>query len=337
LGVTAGLDAPRAPSAVAGARLYESHYLTAVDPRGGRALWLRYTALKAPAEPAQGTLWCTFFDAAAALGSAARPIAPGPAGAASAGTAARPIARRTAAPQRLGTPGRGNWAEIDGATIGPGHAEGALQDCRWSLLWKPQPRQQQPLPYLPSSWLYDRRLPRSNGAAVAPSARFAGEAEIAGTHLDLSGWRGMVGHNWGSDHADRWIWLHAFGLGPRNPDGWLDLVLARVRVGPALTPWLPAGAVCLDGIRRRVGALAARGIRVEQSGERLTVAIPRIRGAALRLEAESPAAHTARWDYASPDGGRRDVSNCSIATATIRLGAAPEFVVNRAFAVEIGG
>jgi hypothetical protein len=317
LGVTARLDAPRAPFTAAGARLYESHYLTVVHPRGGRALWLRYAALKAPGEPARGTLWCTFFDAATPVG-----------------TAARPIARRTAAPQQLDAPRRGIWAEIDGAAIAPGHAEGALEDCRWSLVWQPQ---QPPLPYLPSLRLYDRRLPRSNGAAVAPTARFMGEAEIAGTHHDLSGWRGMVGHNWGSDHPDRWIWLHAFGLGPRDPDGWLDLVLARVRIGPLLTPWLPAGAVCVDGTQRRVGARAARGIRVEHADERVALAIPRVGGGGLCLRAESPAAHTARWDYASPDGGGREVSNCSIATATIRLGASPEFVVDRAFAVEIGG
>jgi len=102
------------------------------------------------------------------------------------------------------------------------------------------------LPYLPR-WLYDRRLPRSNGAALVPDAMFAGHLDVSGRRVDMDGWRGMVGHNWGRDHADRWIWVHATGLGQRDPGGWLDMVLARVRLGPVLSPWMPAGAVLLDG------------------------------------------------------------------------------------------
>ena len=57
------LASPRAPAAPLGAALYESHYLTAAAPAGGRALWLRFTALKRPGEPAHLTTWLTFFDA----------------------------------------------------------------------------------------------------------------------------------------------------------------------------------------------------------------------------------------------------------------------------------
>ena len=59
------LATPRAPAAPLDAALYESHYLTAADPAGGRALWLRFTALKRPGEPAHLTTWLTFFDASA--------------------------------------------------------------------------------------------------------------------------------------------------------------------------------------------------------------------------------------------------------------------------------
>ena len=34
----------------------------------------------------------------------------------------------------------------------------------------------------------------------------------------------MVGHNWGAEHAERWIWLH--GL---TEDGdWLDAAIGKV-------------------------------------------------------------------------------------------------------------
>jgi hypothetical protein len=194
-----------------------------------------------------------------------------------------------------------------------------------------------PLPYLPARVLYDRRLPRSNGAAIVPDATFDGRLEVAGEGVDLAGWRGMVGHNWGADHADRWIWLHAPGLGARDPDGWLDLILARVALGPWLSPWLPAGALRLDGRRSLIGATAARGLRVEIDGEKLEVDFPRLTGGGLQVRAHSPARQTAEWDYPTPGGAVRQVRHCSIATARLTLGASGESEVTSAFAVEIGG
>jgi hypothetical protein len=72
------LASPRAPAAPLGAALYESHYLTAADPAGGRALWLRFTALKRPGEPPRPTTWLTFFDASSGAPRALRMTAPEP-------------------------------------------------------------------------------------------------------------------------------------------------------------------------------------------------------------------------------------------------------------------
>ena len=30
--------------------------------------------------------------------------------------------------------------------------------------------------------------------------------------IELDGWPGMVGHNWGAQHAERWIWMHGAGF-----------------------------------------------------------------------------------------------------------------------------
>lgn len=306
------LDAARAPSAAAGAALYESHYLTAVAPAGGRAVWLRYTAHKERGEQPRGSLWCTFFEAGAAV-----------------------LARRTAAPAGLVSPPSGEWAVIDGAAIAPGRADGALDDCAWSVSWEARAPA---LPYLPAAWLYDRPLPRSNGVALAPSATFAGHVVVDDRRIDLSGWRGMVGHNWGSDHADRWIWLHASGLGERDPDGWLDLVLARVRVGPVLSPWLAAGAVQLDGRLQRIRpGRGTRGLRADVGDETVHVALPRFARGPLTIRASAPAASTVRWDYASPGGGGREVRNCSIASAVVVIGPDAPFELHACVGVEVGG
>jgi hypothetical protein len=308
----ARLDVARAPLAPAGARLYESHYVTAVAPGAGRAVWLRYTAHKERGERPRGSLWCTVFAAGGPL-----------------------VARRTPAPAPLAPPPAGAWAQIDGAVIAPGRAAGTLGDCDWSLAWSADAL---PLPYLPSAWLYDRPLPRSNGVALVPSATFSGHLAVGDERLDLGGWRGMVGHNWGADHPDRWIWLHATGLGERDPGGWLDVVLARVRLGPLLSPWMATGALRLDGRLHRVRpGPAARGLRVEIAPEALQLVLPHACGGGLAVAASAPAASTVRWDYASPGGGGRQVRNCSIASARITVGAAPAFEVRAACAVEVGG
>ena len=305
------LDAPRAPNAAIGARLYESHYLTAAAPEGGRAVWLRYTSSKEAGQSPRGMLWFTVFDGAAT-----------------------PLRRRTATPGALVTPPSGAWAEIDGAVIAPGRAQGALEDCRWALTWTGGSTA---LAYLPSERLYDRRLPRSGGAALVPSATFSGHLEAGAESIDLNGWRGMIGHNWGSDHADRWIWVHVTGLGRRDPEGWLDMVLARMRLGPLLSPWLPAGALVLDGRVRRISAgPGARGLRVELGAETLEVSLPHMPGGGLALATNSPAVSTVRWDYAGPGGGGREVRNCSISSARMTVGGAPAFELGGTVAVEIG-
>ena len=65
---------------------------------------------------------------------------------------------------------------------------------------------------------------------------------LDGALVDVVGWRATVGHNWGAEHAERWVWLHAAGF-EDEPDAWLELAIARVRVGGALTPWIANGAV----------------------------------------------------------------------------------------------
>ncbi|MGH2919050.1 MAG: hypothetical protein ACRDLS_10705, partial [Solirubrobacteraceae bacterium] len=130
-------------------------------------MWVRYTAHKERGEPPHAHLWCTVFDSD-------RP----------------PLARRTASPAPLGVPASGEWARIDGATIAPGRAAGALEDCAWSVTWAGNAPE---LPYLPA-WLYARPLPRSNGVALVPSATFAGTVDVGADRFDLAAWRGMVGH-----------------------------------------------------------------------------------------------------------------------------------------------
>ena len=221
-----------------GAAIYESHYLTAIDPAGGRGWWLRYTALKRAGGRAQATVWVTYFD----------PSAPGP------------RALWVAAPEPLRDP-RDDWSSSSLCVFGPRGARGAIvatnpaagiRRARWELSWEPRAPE---LPCLPARWLYDRAVPRSNGAALVPAGTAAGVVTLDGQDISVDGWDIVVGHNWGSEHPERWCWIHVTRLG-QSQRGWLDLVLARVRIGPLVTPWLAAGALQLDD-RRYVPAHCA--------------------------------------------------------------------------------
>lgn len=303
------LATPRIPGADLAAALYESHYLTAVDPDGGRGLWLRHTALKRPGRPARPTTWLTWFDRAADA----------------------PVALRVTAEEAVRAPGPA-WSRSSLGTFGPVAAAGTIAGATWSLAWtgvEPE------VPYLPARWLYDRRVPRAGGVALVPVALVSGTLALPdGRGVAIEGWPGMVGHNWGSEHAERWLWLHAGGLGG-DGRGWLDLVIVRVRLGPLLTPWIAGGVVMLDGTRRPPAP--GRRVRVAATGGRTRVLMTLAGGDRLELEIDAPPAATVTWDYASPRAGTRTVRHCTVADATVRAGGRPAHQVSGRFAVEIGG
>jgi len=164
-------------------------------------------------------------------------------------------------------------------------------------------------------------LPRTKLTSPMPAATFDGTVEIAGREpIALRGWPGMVGHNWGSEHAERWIWLHGVGF-EEAPDAWLDVALGRVKVAGRMTPWVANGALALDGRRLRVGGLGARGLRVAETPDGCALRLPGGDHLKIQARAESPAQTTAGWRYADPDGGAHDVANCSIAALTLTVRA----------------
>ena len=137
--------------------------------------------------------------------------------------------------------------------------------------------------------------------------------------ISLDGWRGMVGHNWGSEHAERWIWLHGVGF-EEEPEAWLDVALGRIKLAGRMTPWVANGALSLDGRRLRLGGLGARGLRVKESPDGCVVSLAGEHGLRVELRAEVPRGTAAGWRYADPDGGSgHDVINCSIAALELTV------------------
>jgi len=221
------------------------------------------------------------------------------------------------------------WARIgsDGATGSIPSRGSTAADAAWELALEGA---EEPLFHLPASWLYRAPLPRTKLLSPAPAARFSGRIEIDGRSIEVDSWRGMAGHNWGAQHAERWIWLH--GL---TPDGdWLDAAIGRVKVGPLTTPWVANGALSIAGDRH-----VLRRVRVTESPSHCTFTLSG-RGVEVRGTVEAPPERFVGWVYADPDGSDHHAVNCSIAEMRLSVSrkgaAATELVVPHAAAYELG-
>jgi hypothetical protein len=267
---------PRFPSFGDGG--YESFYLRAVDPAARRGLWLRHTVHQAPGEQPVGSVWAVHF------------------------TPDGPVADKRSLPGP--TSGGDAWVRVGASEIGPGGVRGDVAQLEWEVV------DGEPLRHLPREVMYRAPLPRTKSESPVPALRLSGRAQVGDSTVELDGWPGMLGHNWGSQHAERWIWLHGTAF-DGAPGAWLDIVVGRVKVGPLTTPWIINGVVCVEGHRRRVGGRASvsedpLGARVQAGG--------------ITVEVRSPREHVVVWRYADPDGSEHHTANGSVATLTVDAG-----------------
>jgi hypothetical protein len=287
------------PSAPARAAMYESFYLRAVAPDRPLGVWIRHTVNKPPGRAPRGSVWCTVFDAARGA----------------------PFMRKLTTDDVRGP--RDAWIAVgeagdEGASIAAVAAAGACGGASWTLEIAGEDRE---LRHLPAGWLYRAPLPRTKLTSPLPSARFSGTLAVAGREeIELREWRGMVGHNWGSEHAERWIWLHGIDFAEER-DAWLDVALGRVMVAGRMTPWVANGVLSLGGRRARLGGLRARVRRVHETPSGCELALAGEDGLELEVSVSVPPGTAAGWRYADPrGGGGHDVVNCSIAQISVSVG-----------------
>jgi hypothetical protein len=293
---------------------YESFYLRACHPSEPVGVWIRYTVLKRPGKPPRGSLWFTLFDA-------------------SAGT---PVARKvTLEPGDVGAE-PGAYIRIGDARFESSQVTGSMGDVSWNLTYaSPEP----PLRHLPREWMYRAPIPKTKLLSPHPAALFSGEATVGDRRVELDRWRGMVGHNWGAQHAERWIWMHGIDFEGAG-DAWLDVALGRIKIGPVTTPWIANGALSLDGRRHALGGpAAARKTEVDDRPDGCRFVLP---GAGLTVRGQVSAApgQTVGWVYSDPDGGEHNTLNCSISRMQLSVerpaGGSRDLVSAHGAAYEIG-
>jgi hypothetical protein len=276
---------------------YESFYIKAARPEGGLGVWIRHTVHKRPGAEPLGSIWFVLFDA----------------------EAAGPVATKATFPAADLAAGDGAYIRVDGATLEPGRAVGELRtevlDASWELDFSdPGPA----FRHLPYGWMYRAPLPRTKLLSPYPGARFAGRLTVAGRELELDGWPGMIGHNWGAEHAERWVWIQGAGFGG-DDTSYLDIAAGQVKIGPWTTPWIANGVLRLGGESHRLGGLdRVRSTEIDDEptscGFRLTGKGVTVRG---RVSAERR--NFVGWIYADPIGPEHNTLNCSISDLQLTI------------------
>ena len=272
---------------------YESWYLKASHPTEPLGVWIRYTTHQAEGGPEQGSLWCTLF---------------GP----------DPSAAKVTPPPDALSRGNGNFIRIGDSTFAEGRVTGSALEARWDLTFESREPE---LRHLPKEWMYKAPVPRTKLVSPYPAARFSGEVTFGDRTIQLDGWPGMVGHNWGAEHAERWIWLHGSEFEGRGDDTWLDVAIGRIKIGPWTTPWVANGVLSLDGARHRIGGLGKRGTQIDEHPDHAHFRLP-ADDLAIEGDVSAPRERFVGWLYADPDGSQHNVVNCSIASLTLRAGGA---------------
>ena len=265
---------------------YESFYLKACHPEEPLGVWIRYTVHKPPDEEPTGSIWFTLFEAGAGGPVAAKETLPAP------------------------ETGERDWIRIgDASGMGAGRAFGWAGPAWWELSFESH---EEPLFHLSSDWMYRAPLPKTKLCSPMPAAFFGGRLGVGERQISLDGWHGMVGHNWGAEHAERWIWLH----GVTEDGEWLDAAVGKVIIGGMTTPWIANGAVMVEGERYALGG--RRGTEVREAPG---VCQFHLAGRGISVSGDVSAAleDCVGWVYADPGGGEHHSLNCSIADMRLRV------------------
>jgi hypothetical protein len=296
----------RFPAVPVDAGHYESFYIKACHPDGGLGVWIRYTVHKRPGALPNGSLWVTLFDAAGEGPRAHKETKPAPTAGA-------------------------DWIRVGEASMRAGVAVGSIDGADWDLRFSGS---EPPLFHLPRDWMYRTKLPRTKLLSPLPGARFDGSLRVDGRTIAVDAWRGVIGHNWGAQHAERWIWLH----GLTEAGDWLDAALGKVKLGRITTPWVASGALSLGGRRLALGA-PGRKLEVREAANHCDFLLTG-RGVRVRGTVEAPRKDVVGWVYADPEGPEHNTVNCSIADLRLQVErdrtAPVELAVEGAAAYELG-
>jgi hypothetical protein len=309
----------------------ESYFLKLNDPEGRRALWLKATILARTSKShggasASAESWAIAFDREGRH-VAVKDTTPLAAG-----------ALTSQASARFGPSGLD--ANVCNLQLSPGRAVGSVGEGKDRISFDLRfTMGAPPLIPFPSERMYETALPSSKLVSPHPDSCFTGTYTAGGQTVEVNGWHGMQGHNWGTRHAQLYAWCHV-NQWDNHEDLVLEGVTARVLAGPILAP--PLTVLCVR----------ARGVRYDFNGP---LTLLRARGhidglrkwrfraqnglAQISGELFAETSDFVGLTYENPDGKITYCLNSKIARGRMRLSVKgkPDLdVITRAAALEIG-
>lgn len=296
----------------------ESYFLKLNDPEGQRALWVKATILKKQGSaPAVAEAWAVAFD----RGKPAVGV-----------KQVMPLGEARFSPD-------GFDLQVGHVRFRDGRIEGEVESGRHRISYALDfTTQSAPLIPFPSVRMYQGKLPSSKLVSPYPDARFTGHYTVDDETVEVVGWKGMQGHNWGLRHAQLYGWVHC-NQWVDDEDLMLEGVTARVKVGPVVAPPLTLVCVWHRGVRYELNdpatLLRAKGHVTHRSWSFES------RSKLLKVEGEF-FAETGDFGglyYENPDGAMTYCLNSKIARGRVRLefaGRPPLEVTTRSAALEVG-
>ncbi len=209
-----------------GGPIVESFFLKANAPDRREAIWLKHTFLvPSDGRPATASVWAIHFDGEA---------------------------NRTRAFKETWPLGSVSWRDealdlrFGDCVLERGLARGRLRDDSGSVAWDLRFTDESPPIVMIPRVLMRGPLPRIKLASPMPDAAFSGRFTIDGEESAVGGWRGMLGHNWGSRHNELYAWTHC-----NRFDGETDAVFeagcSQLRLAGLHTPLLTTAVLRRGG------------------------------------------------------------------------------------------
>ena len=206
---------------------YESWFQRANHPTRPLGFWIRYTIFSPKGRPhdALGELWAIYFDGEQNKVSAIKQVMP----------IADCAFSEEGLDHRVGTATL-NSEKLSGEAVGQGN----------TISWKLRYKSPDPYLLLLPERLYTAPFPKAKSLVGSPLATFKGTLCVNGTDIDIDNWVGSQNHNWGSKHTDKYAWGQVAGFDD-EPDAFLEIATARVKLGPIWTPWMTVMVLRIDG------------------------------------------------------------------------------------------
>ena len=202
---------------------YESFYLKANAPDRKLGLWIKHNLLTARGSdaPPIGESWAVLLD-----GESGEHV----------------VAKRVVPRDQVEIAPAGAIVRLGEASLSDSRAEGSIPEggglpaASWDLdLDGDEP----PILHYPSTWMYTAEFPKKKLITPRPFVRFDGRLVVGDREVDVDGWTGIQGHNWGRAHAFDYAYANANRFAERD-DARFDGFTARIQLGPLKSPRLTA-------------------------------------------------------------------------------------------------